>query len=170
MDFILRTLKEKDADFMLEWMHDEEISRNFVFDAKSTTKEKALDFISKSQKDNKNLHFAIADKNDEYLGTISLKNIDLKNKNAEYAIGMRKKAIGTGAAAFATKQIANYAFEKLNIEKVYLNVLSDNLRAVCFYEKMGFVYEGELIKHVIKDGEHKNLKLFALFNDREGTK
>ena len=36
-------------------------------------------------------HFAIIDdQDDEYLGTISLKNIDLKNKNAEYAISTRK--------------------------------------------------------------------------------
>ena len=43
-----------------------------------------------------------SDQDDEYLGTISLKNIDLKNKNAEYAISTRKKARGTGANQQAT--------------------------------------------------------------------
>ncbi len=163
MTYNLRDLKEKDVDFMLEWMHDDEINKYFIFDAKNTTRQKALDFITNSKQKDINANFAIVDTNDEYLGTISLKAINNKNKNAEYAISMRKIAIGTGAAKIATQKILQFAFEELNLNKVYLNVLSDNTRAIKFYEKMGFVFEGEFINHIVKNGESKNLKWFAVF-------
>ncbi len=165
MEYKLRKLKEKDVDFMLEWMHDDEINQYFVFDAKNTTKMQALEFISKSQNLDINANFAIVDSTDEYLGTISLKAIDHKNKNAEYAISLRKKAIGTGAATIATQAIISYAFNDLQLNKVYLNVLSDNIRAIKFYEKSGFIYEGEFKKHIIKNGEFKNLKWFAVYKN-----
>ena len=37
----------------------------------------------------KSLHYAITEDGGEYLGTISLKNLDLHAKNAEYAIVLR---------------------------------------------------------------------------------
>ena len=71
------------------------------------------------------MHFAIVDdKNDEYLGTISLKHIDYKNHNAEYAISTRKKVRGSGIAQKSTELILDYAFNNLDLHKVYLNVLS----------------------------------------------
>lgn len=138
---MLRRLEEKDASFMLEWMHDDTINCNFQYPFKEMTIEKVKAFIENSY-DEESKHFAIVDENDEYLGTISLKNISLKNKNAEYAIVTRKKSQGTGAAMQATQELLQYAFGELELHKVYLNVLSENARARRFYEKCGFVQEG----------------------------
>ena len=138
---MLRKLEEKDAPFMLEWMHDCTINCNFQYPFAEMTIEKVKDFIKNSFNE-ENKHFAIVDEKDEYLGTISLKNISQKNKNAEYAIVTRKEAHGTGAAMQATQELLCYAFQELGLHKVYLNVLEDNIRARKFYEKCGFVQEG----------------------------
>ena len=138
---MLRKLEEKDAPFMLEWMHDNTINCNFQYPFAEMTIEKVKDFIKNSFNE-ENKHFAIVDEKDEYLGTISLKNISQKNKNAEYAIVTRKEAHGTGAAMQATQELLCYAFQELGLHKVYLNVLEDNIRARKFYEKCGFVQEG----------------------------
>lgn len=134
----LRNLDEKDASFMLEWMHDPTINCFFRFDASKASLEDCLAFIRSSNDDKNSRHFAIVDENDEYLGTISLKNIT--DKDAEYAISMRKKAHGTGAALDATEQILSYAYSTLKLEKVYLNVLERNERANAFYKKAGFKF------------------------------
>ncbi|WP_066315219.1 GNAT family N-acetyltransferase [Bacillus sp. FJAT-29814] len=160
----LRKLQLKDTDGMLEWMHDIELMKNFRFNGSQMTIEKVESFIAAAQNDILNKHYAVVAEEDEYLGTISLKNIDFENKNGEYAISMRKKAIGTGAAQEATKQLLTIAFGKLGLEKVYLNVLSENKRAIRFYEKMGFIKEGEFKKHVYVNGELQNLCWFAMFN------
>lgn len=163
---MLRHLNEKDAPLMLEWMHDSEINCNFQADFASSTMESVLSFISDSFND-ESRNFAFVDEKDEYLGTISLKNISYKNGNAEYAIVTRKKAQGTGAAMRATQEVLKYAFEELKLHKVYLNVLEDNVRAQKLYEKCGFVYEGSAVDAVRINGQYKTLKWYGIINRLE---
>ena len=147
MSTTLRKLQEKDVSGMLEWMHDERVARNFRFDFLSMTEEKALDFINNSFSD-ENQHFAIVDESDNYLGTISLKNISATDNNAEYAIVLMHKHWGKGFAPKATEELLQYAFQTLHLHRVYLNVLAENLRANNFYRKCGFTFEGTFKDHL----------------------
>ena len=160
----IRNLEQKDAELMLEWMHDAEIASQFRKEMQKLTIEDARSYIAGCVNDNANVHFAIVDDADEYLGTVSLKNINRQDQNAEYAICLRRKAMGTGAAKFATEQIISYGFNTLKLARIYLNVLSENKRAVRFYEKFGFCYEGEFKKHFCIRGELKDVKWFAIMN------
>ena len=137
MEIRLRKLQEKDAEGMYEWMTDPEITCFFRFDASSVTLQTCRDYIEHAYDDPNSVHFAIVNENDEYLGTISLKNIT--DKDAEYAISTRKKAHGTGAAYKATMEILKIAFDEKHLERVYLNVLDENIRANKFYQKCGFI-------------------------------
>lgn len=149
---------------MLEWMHDEDVIKFFRFNSLNNTEADAKAFIAASNNNRSSRHFAIADENDEYWGTISLKHIDLENRNAEYAICIRKGAMGKNVAKTATDLILAYAFDELRLHKVYLNVLSDNIRAIRFYEKYGFIYEGVLKEQVLHKGAYKDLLYYAAFN------
>lgn len=160
----LRKLESKDIPFMLEWMHDEESKIIFQNDFASIDETKAKNFVLNSF-DDENQHFAIVDDNDEYLGTISLKHIDQKNGNAEYAISTRKKIRGTGGNFQATQLILKYAFEELDLNKVYLNVLSSNIRAIKFYKKNGFVYEGTFKKHLLVNNMYQNLEWYGILKE-----
>ena len=112
----LRRLKEKDATGMLEWMHDPEFQKNFQIDMINRRMEDIIEFINQSQTDRiegQSIHYAIVDEEDEYLGTISLKDIDLLARKAEYAISLRKMAQGKGIATEATRELLRIAFDKL---------------------------------------------------------
>lgn len=164
----LRQLKEKDAEGMLEWMHDPDIQKNFRFSTVDKKKEDALKFIQKAETalvDGKSIHLAIADDDDEYLGTISLKNLDLESGNAEYAISLRKKAQGRGIGTEATKELLALAFNRFHLERVYLNVLAENEKAVRLYQKCGFVYEGAFRKHLFLRGEYKTLYWYGMLRE-----
>lgn len=156
----LRPLESKDASFMYEWMTDPSITRFFRFDASKVTPESCLAYIESANAQNGSVHFAIADEDDEYLGTISLKDIDTDKKQAEYAISTRKKAHGTGAALQATRMILQYAFEALGLERVYLNVLAENGRANAFYRKAGFRFVQVEPKALELRGEQKDLNWY----------
>lgn len=158
----LRSLELKDAELMLEWMKDKDINKYYRFHSEAVTLDSIKDFITNSKTCDNNKHYAIVDDKDVYLGTISLKNIDMNNHNAEYAIALRKVAIGQGIARDATIDILNKAFEHFKLNKVYLNVIADNERAIKFYEKMGFIFEGEFIEHLFIDGQYKNIKWYAI--------
>ena len=76
---LLREPKEKDAQGMLSWMHDPASREIFANDFASFTLEKVLNFICHANDDEHNKNFVCVDDNDNYLGTISLKNIDKNN-------------------------------------------------------------------------------------------
>ena len=162
--FRLRKLEEKDLGGMLEWMHDPSINRWFRFDASRVTEESALQFIQNSFTD-KNRHYAVVDETDEYLGTISLEEIDIENGHALFAVSMRSCAVGTGAASSAAKELLHIAFEEMGLERVYLNVLSDNKRARRFYEKTGFRHEGCFHRHLKLRGEWRDWDWYALLRE-----
>lgn len=157
----LRDLELKDAPFMYEWMKDESVTCWFRFRAESITMDSVQMFILKNNNtDLVNFHYAIVDDNDEYLGTVSLKNVNYDDLNAEYAIVLRKLAQGKGAASFATKEIQKIAFDELGLHRLYLNVLSDNEHAWKLYEHWGFIFEGESIDSVRIRDEYKSLRWY----------
>ena len=162
MTIHLRPLLQKDATFMLEWMTDPEITRFFRFDVSQVTADSCRAFIEDANNRTDTVHFAIADETDEYLGTISLKDIDREKRCAEYAISTRKKAHGTGAAMQATRQVLQYAFETLGLEQVYLNVLAENGRANAFYRKAGFHFVREEPAALELRGESKALNWYVI--------
>lgn len=161
----LRKLEEKDIPYMLEWMHDPEIAKNFRFPAMQATAESVKAFIKAAENNQRDLHCAVVNDDDEYLGTASLKNIDHDNKNAELALAFRKKAIGTGAARFASEELLKRAFFEWGLCRIYANVLSANARSLRFCDRMGFVCEGEFRKHVMVNGELQDLKWYGCLRE-----
>lgn len=164
----LRKLEEKDAEGMLEWMHDPEVQKGFRFNGGEKDMDSVINFIKQSDIqliNGRDIHYAIVDESDQYLGTISLKNIDLTDKKAEYAISLRRNAQGRGIATEATSEVLKLAFEVYGLERVYLNVLSDNDRAIRLYERIGFVYEGAFRKHLFLRGEYKTLKWYSMLRE-----
>lgn len=159
----LRQLEMKDAPLMLEWMQDPTIACYFRFDASSMTLADCEEFIKEAPLDTSCRHYAIADENDEYLGTVSLKNIDYMKSEAEYAISTRKKAHGTGVAMIATKEILRIAFEELELKCVYLNVLKENVRANAFYIKAGFQFDYCKENAVEIHREKKDLNWYSIY-------
>lgn len=159
-NFRLRPLEERDAAGMLEWMTDPAIACFFRFDAASMTLDRCKAFIAGAGDQKNCRHFAIAGENDEYLGTISLK--DIKDGSAEYAISTRACAHGTGAAMAATRQILDIAFDELGLNRVYLNVLAENGRANAFYRKAGFRFTYTEENALKIRGENKNLNWYEI--------
>lgn len=154
----LRCLQPKDAPGMLEWMTDPKITQYFRFDASRVTKESCMAFIAGASQQENCRHWAIADENDAYLGTISLKEITATD--AEYAISTRSCAHGRGAAMEATRQVLCIAFEKMGLNRVYLNVLAENGRANAFYRKAGFRFTHTEKDAVAIRGEMKDLNWY----------
>ncbi len=166
----LRELKEKDAPLMLEWMHDPDIQRGFKKKMLDAGFEDAIKFCQRAKLKEKpeegdDLHFAVTDETDEYLGTVSLKDISLENKSAEYAIALRKKAQGKGIGKAVTNEVLRKAFMEYDLHRVYLNVLSDNESAIRLYERSGFVFEGEFRDHLFLDGRFVNWKWYGILRD-----
>jgi len=169
-DISPRPLEKKDAPLMLEWMKDPEVNRFFRFNPERMSIGSVDAFIDNNITHHTTneyntvqyVNLAIVDDSDEYFGTVSLKNIDHDASNAEYAIALRTVAQRRGIGWTATAKILNLAFDTLGLERVYLNVLSNNESAIRFYNKFGFIYEGEFVNHLRLRGEFVSLKWYRI--------
>lgn len=132
----LRKLELKDADKMHEWMHDESVVEFMQADFRNKSIDDCKKFIDNASNDKYNCHMAIVNDADEYMGTVSLKNIH--DSVAEFAITIRKCAMGQGYSRYGMKEIINYGFNVLNLKSIYWCVSPENKRAVKFYDKNGY--------------------------------
>lgn len=150
----LRKLRLKDAEPMLKWMHDIKVTNKYMTDFGKYTIGDAEHFILHSFSED-NQHFAVVDEKDEYIGTISLKNISKFNKNAEIASVFIEKADKKERLS-AVKKIIAYAFEKLELEEVYVHVFEDDTDMIDNYSKLGFLKGGTFISRLyIRDVPRK---------------
>lgn len=133
----LRKLEIKDAPLMLEWMHDNNVVRDLQANFAAKTLLDCETFIGNSEEIGENLHLAIANDADEYMGTVSLKHIR-PEEDAEFAITVRASAMGKGFSAYGMRQIIQIGLEQLGLKRVYWCVSPDNKRAVRFYDKNGY--------------------------------
>lgn len=132
----LRSLKEKDAPLMLEWMHDPFVVKDMQANFAAKTINDCQSFIKASEDNTSNLNLAIVNDNDEYMGTVSLKNIN--NGTAEFAITIRRIAMGQGYSKYGMTEIIRIGLEEMKLEGIYWCVNPINERAVRFYDKNGY--------------------------------
>lgn len=132
----IRKLKQKDAPFMLEWMHDKTVVENMQANFLSKTLTDCEDFIRNAQNAEEDLHMAIVDEEDTYMGTVSLKHI--KGDYAEFGITIRSGAMGKGYSKFAMEEIIRIGYEELGLNHIYWCLSKKNERATRFYDKNGY--------------------------------
>lgn len=144
----LRDLVLKDAPLMLEWMHDESVVGKLKGNFIEKTLADAESFILESANKVENIHLAIVSDEDEYMGTVSLKNV--KDGSAEFAITVRKSSMGRGYSWYGMEEIIKLAFEEYGLESVYWCVSRENERAVRFYDKHNFHEAFDIPEEVVK--------------------
>lgn len=132
----LRALQEKDAPLMLEWMHDPSVVKDLQANFAEKTMDDCLAFIRYSQTATEDIHLAITNDEDEYMGTVSLKH--LHDGAAEFAITIRAGAMGKGFSAYGMQEIIRRGFAQYGLNKIYWCVSPKNQRAVRFYDKHNY--------------------------------
>jgi RimJ/RimL family protein N-acetyltransferase len=156
-DILLRPLAAKDIEMIRLWRNRNDIRKCFLFD-NIISEEQQKTWFEKYLKQDNDLMFIIEEVTQlkSSIGTIAIYNINKHFADAEFGrliIG-EKNASGKGLALKATKAICGFAFNTLGIDKIYLEVFDDNVKARKIYENAGFYYESERFH-----GEKKLLKM-----------
>ncbi len=117
------SLEEKKE--VLKWRNHPEI-RKWMLDKKEISLENHLKFIQNLPENR--IYLKVGD-----LGVINFKII---NDMAE--LGLHKNPAKTKVGKILLNEAINYAFNNLNIKKIILYVLEDNIKAINLYKKFGF--------------------------------
>ena len=100
---------------------------------------------------------------DQAIGTIGLFDLDQVNGSAGMGIAIGEKSMwGHGYGTDALNALLDFGFGELRLERTWLEVNDDNLRAKRSYEKCGFVHEGIERHAMYRDGRHHDLELMSI--------
>lgn len=163
---ILRKINDSDTPDILRWRNDAEATK-FLCSHTGLSAGEHAKWLSSLVSNDTRIDFTIISKEmHQPIGTINLSSIDYKNQKAEYGILIGEKSQwGKGYAHEASDLILNYAFNDMNLKRIYLKVLEDNIGAVKLYKKIGFVEEGLLRNDVYKNGKFNHVMVMSVIFD-----
>lgn len=153
---ILREYRKEDYSYMRKWVNDFEITKNlsnvFLYPHSEDNTENFLNIML----DGKMKGFVIAHKDTEaYIGQLDLINIDWVNRVGTIGIVIgTKENLSMGYGTEAIRLLEEYSFNKLNLNKLELDVRSFNERAIQCYMKCGFIIEGRIRENFYENGEY----------------
>ena len=159
---VLREFAEKDIYNKIKWINNSE-NNEFLHYHIPLEYDKTLNwFKSKNNSVRKDLVILY---DDIPVGLIGLLNINVNDKKAEFYISMGETQYkNKGIATEACKQLISYAFDDLNLHKLYLNTDAKNKIAHKLFEKVGFQREGYFIDDMIHRGKFIDRIRYGIIN------
>jgi len=91
---------------------------------------------------------------------------DIYRESAEIGYWLGEDYWGKGIASKAILLVIDYAFNVLDLKRLYTAVFDYNEASRRVLEKAGFRYEGRAIKSIIKNGEYHDEIKFGLLNPK----
>lgn len=156
-DYLCRPLTASEADtaFILNLRNS--AAAQAAFFTTSITRDDHLRFLRAAQ-DRDEINW-IVEKLGEAVGTGGIYRIDRKNGHAEFGRLVAMSADVHLATAFVAM---NVVFEHLGLHKLVADALETNTVSNRMGERIGFVREGLLREHVLKDGVRRDVVLFGM--------
>ena len=163
----IRAIEKTDIDEIMKWINDQEVMDNLLmrYPVSRYQEEKWIERTLDGTSD-RNKVFAVETKEGVYLGGIGLHRISWENRNAEVGIVIGKKEYwnkGYGTDAMMT--ILDFAFNLMNLHRVYLRVYSFNERGIRSYEKSGFRKEGVMRDDLFAQGKYHDTIIMGILKD-----
>lgn len=81
-------------------------------------------------------------KTNAHVGNIHLSQIHPYHRSCLYGIILYRKYMGKGYAYEASKLLIKHAFEKMNMNRIHINCIEKNRKAIKLYKGLGAVEEG----------------------------
>lgn len=163
----LRRLTEEDAtQEYVNWMNDPEINQYLDSRFYEQTLESTKSFIRSVTNDN-NYQFGIFEKKSgKHIGNIKLGSINAHDKSADIGFLIGEKSYwGRGIATEAIALVTEFAFNTLNLHKVWGGAYSPNVGSIKAFLKNGFEREGVRKKQHFCNGEFVDGNLFGKINN-----
>ncbi|MFP7478875.1 GNAT family N-acetyltransferase [Terribacillus saccharophilus] len=154
----LRELTLADAEDRYRWCLDKEVIKHLNMPSKYPpfSKKETEEWIMACMNRTNGYHQkAILTEQGKHIGWVDLKNIDNLNKHAELGIAIGDKVFwGKGYGLAAMREMLCWGFDLLDLNKIWLRVEIDNLKAITSYKRIGYVEEGILRQDRLRNGEY----------------
>ncbi len=141
---VLRQLDELVLDVYEELVGDPDVAM-WTSSTATYTREQLLDWLTTRAGSPNRLDWAIF-QSQVFVGEIVLNEFDAKSQTMNLRIALLPSQSSKGFGSQAVKLVSDFAFEVLGLERLTLDVLPHNQRAIRSYLKSGFEKYDELIE------------------------
>ncbi|MBS3078508.1 GNAT family N-acetyltransferase [Candidatus Pacearchaeota archaeon] len=143
-----------------KWLSNEKLKLHLGEEGMNYTLKEIMEMHDEWKNDFKNMTFCILNKETkEPIGDINLFDSEDFQNLPEISIMLGEHS-GKGFGTEASQLLINFAFKKIKIKEINLNVYKDNLAAVGLYKKLGFKIIGES-----KDEDNREEYLMKITKD-----
>ncbi|REH54467.1 RimJ/RimL family protein N-acetyltransferase [Kutzneria buriramensis] len=109
------------------------------------------------------LDLAVVDRaSGQYVGEVVLNELDVNNNSCSFRIALGARGQNRGLGTEATRLVLGYAFERIGLHRISLEVYAFNPRARRVYEKVGFRFEGVLRDALLWEGERFDAHVMSI--------
>jgi RimJ/RimL family protein N-acetyltransferase len=166
----LRPVEEADIDRIYAWINDWEVKRwlggpsRYPF---SYADEQAWIKLAVHRTKPPEISWSIVTLDDgRHIGSIGLHGIDGADRHASLGIMIGDHdywSHGYGTDAITT--LLHYAFDEMNLHRVWLEVLDDNARGIACYRKCGFIEEGRKRQDRYRSGAYHDTLVMGVLDE-----
>jgi len=163
---IIRLMEFEDLE-ILRNLHNSEKTLQWLTDIFHVSKDEQIEWFSKISSSRKNRRYTILTKEiNKIVGIARLDDIDLVNKNAFIGVDIEADFRRQGFARETYRCLIDYAFNSLNLHRLSLVTLENNMAAQNLYIELGFKTEGMATQAILRDGTYTNLVCMYLLNSK----
>lgn len=152
----LRAVEKEDMEFLRMMINNPEMEKSVVGWSFPVSKYEQEKWFENQIQNKNNIRYIIEVEN-EKIGLVTITNIDWKNRKACHGIklcsdNVRSKGYGTDTVM----TIMKYAFEELQLNKLYSTILEYNIASLNLYKKCGWTTDGILRESTFKGNKYVN--------------
>jgi UDP-4-amino-4,6-dideoxy-N-acetyl-beta-L-altrosamine N-acetyltransferase len=159
----LQDINEKDLELILDWRNQESI-RKVMYNSEIISKSQHIQWFERLQK-NENAISKVFYYNHVPYGVLNINQIDRINNKCEWGFYIGANNAPKGMGTILGYKSLNYIFGELSFRKLCAEVLSVNGKSATFHQKLGFIQEGVLRKHILKEENYIDVLLYSLLKE-----
>jgi RimJ/RimL family protein N-acetyltransferase len=165
-----RSPEPDDAMLITSWRNDARVRRNMSprFPSACQAARKWIEDQNPSERGKANYHASFMfglKRTVEPIGFAGLFAINWIDRSAEFGIAIGPAHWGQGYGREVARQMLDYGFNELNLNRVELHVVASNARGIKAYQAAGFVHEGTKRKGVLVEGQFEDLLLMGALRE-----
>jgi diamine N-acetyltransferase len=122
-------------------------AEDFLHDSRKFSIEETTEWFFRESPD-----YYMIEIGEERVGYFRIGNHSRENKSIYIGADIHPNFTGEGLGYLSYKKFIPFIFEEYDLNKISLEVLSNNHRAIHLYEKIGFIREGVKREEILRGG------------------
>ena len=163
---ILRAIEREDLELIREWFNNPEVSSGLGDIKWPTSQLQQQAHYERTLQDERTVRLMVTLKDGSPIGITGFWDVHWRDRRAEHAVIIGDVVHqGKKFGQEIIRTCATYAFEQMDFHRLDATILSDNEASLHAYQACGFVEEGRLREHALRNGKRVDRTILGLLRE-----